>query len=66
MKASTKSKTKITNDMQWNYAWTKYSAAVLFTYPHRKDKLFKYGWHIVSHFLSNLDTLLNIEYNLAA
>ncbi len=35
-KVSAKSKTKITNDMQWNYAWMKYSAAVLFAYPHKK------------------------------
>ena len=65
-KAGTKSKTKVTNDSQWNYAWTKYSEAVLFAYPHRKDELFKYGRHILGRFLSNLDTLLNIEYDLAA
>ena len=47
MMASTKSKTKIMNDTQWNYAWTKYSAAVLFAYLHQKDELFKYGQHIV-------------------
>ena len=67
-KVSTKSKTKITNDLQWNYAWTKYSEAVLFVYLHQKDKLYKYGQHILGQFqfLSNLDTLLNIEYDLAA
>ena len=65
-KSGAKLKTKVKNDSQWNFVWAKYSTVVLFAYPHRRDELHKYGQHITGQFLSNLDPLLSIEYNLTA
>ena len=65
-KKSGKSKTKVADGAQWHYAWTKYSVAVLWAYPHRQEELSAYGEFILGQFLAGVNTALNIEFDQAA
>ena len=60
-----KSKTKVVNDSQWHFVWTKYSMAVLWAYPHRQEELNVYRQHILGQFLTSVSIPLNIEYDQA-
>ncbi len=62
-KQAGKSKTKVVNDSQWHYVWTKYSTAVLWAYPHRQEELNEYGQYILGQFLAGVDIALNIEFD---
>src|SRR5258708_13589739 len=58
-KRAGKSKTKVVNDSQWHYAWTKYSMVVLWAYPHRQEELSTYRQFILgcsSWVLTSLST----------
>ncbi len=65
-KQAGKSKSKITSDLDWFYAWTKYSMAVLWAYPHRQNELTHYGQHIIGQFMAGLNPHHNVEYDQAA
>ena len=66
MKRARKSKTKVVNDSQWHFAWTKYSTVILWAYPHRQEELTTYEQYILSQFLTGVNIPLNIEYDQAA
>ena len=66
MKRVGKSKSKITSDLDWFYAWVRYTTAVLWAYPHWQSELNHYGQHIIRQFMAGLDPHNNVEYDQAA
>src|SRR5258708_11925773 len=62
---SGKSKTKVADGGQWHYAWTKYSMAVLWAYPHQQEELSTYCQLILGQFMAGVNIALNIEFDQA-
>src|SRR5258708_12965473 len=65
-KRAGKSKTKVVNDSQWHFSWTKYSMVVLWAYPHRQEELSTYGQYILGQFLAGVNIHLNIKFDQPA